>query len=252
MAYSDQAFDDGLPLFPGHKAVLDYLEQYADRIRDLIKFDVRITKVRLDHPHAEADDRWSVTTQNVVSEEETTLIYDAVVVASGHYSVPYVPDIPGVAKWNDAYPGVIIHSKAYRKPEGFSNKKVLVVGNSASGSDIAAQISQHCKKPLLLSSRAENELFSQPRTGWREDVPEIGEFLPPGEGPKAVKFKDGRIESNIEAIVFATGYLYSFPFLDLPSPVVTDGFRTHDTYQHLFHIKHPTLVFPVLNTKVIP
>jgi hypothetical protein len=87
---------------------------------------------------------------------------------------------------------------------------------------------------------------------WRKDVPEIEEFLPSEIHKRAVRFKDGRIASDIDTVIFATGYFYNFPFLDLPSPIVTDGFRTHDVYQHIFYIEHPTLAFPVLNLKVIP
>ena len=47
MAYSDQPFGDNLPLFPGHDAVLDYLELYADEIRHLIRFHTQVVKVTL-------------------------------------------------------------------------------------------------------------------------------------------------------------------------------------------------------------
>jgi cation diffusion facilitator CzcD-associated flavoprotein CzcO len=246
MAYSDQPFDPELPLFPGHDAVLDYLERHADDVRHLIQFHTQVINV------TPGTVQWSVTARDILSGQETTLTYDAVVIANGHYTVPYVPDVPGVNTWNQANPGVIIHSKAYRRPEDFKGKKVIVIGNSASGSEIASQIGQHCKYPLLLSSRTYNELFAQPKWDLQRDVPEIVEFLLPVDHERAVKFKDGSIESNIDAVIFATGYFYSFPFLDLPSPIITDGFRTHDVYQHVFHIEYPTLAFPVLNLKVIP
>lgn len=246
MAYSDQAFDPNLPLFPGHTAVLDYLERYAQEVRHLIQFHTRVINVSQVHH------QWSVTAQDVLSGSETTSIYDAVVVANGHYTVPYVPDIRGISIWNKANPGVIIHAKAYRRPEDFKGKKVIVVGNSASGSDIASQISRYCDQPLLLSSRTYNEVFFQPMSDSQQDVPEIVEFLSPTNHERGVKFKDGRVESNIDAVVFATGYFYSFRFLNLPSSLVTNGFRTHNVYQHMFHIDYPTLAFPVLNLKVIP
>jgi cation diffusion facilitator CzcD-associated flavoprotein CzcO len=250
MAFSDQPFDGHLPLFPGHEAVLEYLQRYADDIRHLIRFNTQVVKVWLDE--MQAYDEWHVTTEDLESGLSTTSIYDAIVVANGHYTVPYVPDIAGVKAWNEKNPGNIIHSKAYRKPEDFHGKKVIVIGNSASGSDIASQVSRYCKHPLLLSSRTYNELFAVPGSASQEDVSEIVEFLPANKHERAVKFKDGRIESNIDAVIFATGYFYNFPFLNASPRYPSDGFRTPDVYQHVFHIEYRTLAFPVLNLKVIP
>ena len=251
MAYSDQPFGDDLPLFPSHDAVLDYLELYAVEIHHLIHFHTQVVKVTLAETFP--SDLWEVTTRNLDTGQTLTSTYDAVVVANGHYTIPYIPDIMGVHSWNEENPGIIIHSKAYRRPEDFTDRKVIVIGNSASGTDIAAQIARYCKHPLLLSSRTSNELFPTRDSGSQvEDVPEIIEFLSSEMGERAVIFRDGRVESAIDAVIFATGYFYHFPFLDLASSVITDGFRTHDVYQHVFHIEHPSLAFPVLNLKIIP
>jgi cation diffusion facilitator CzcD-associated flavoprotein CzcO len=260
MAYSDKPFPDDAPLFPKHEMVLKYLEEYAEEVRHLIRFQTQVLDVQLkDYP--EAPDQWAVTSVDLRTSKPTVSIYDAVIVANGHYTVPHVPDIQGVGVWNKIYPGSIIHSKAYRKPEAFTNKKVLVIGNSASGVDISAQVSRFCKQPLLLSSRSESMFASGP--AWK-DVPEPVEFILPEntESPaassssdsyRAVRFADGTIEAHIDALIFATGYFYSYPFLsNLEPPIISDGLRTRDVYQHIFHIEHPTLAFPVLNLKIIP
>ncbi|KIX99428.1 uncharacterized protein Z520_05004 [Fonsecaea multimorphosa CBS 102226] len=254
MAFADKPFPEEEPLFPSHQAVLRYLEDYADEIRGLIRFNTAVKDVRSVKGDDTGRERWDLTAQDLLTKEVTRNVYDAVVVANGHYTVPYVPAIKGIAEWNAAYPGAIIHSKAYRRPEDFRGKKVVVIGNSASGLDIAAQIGKTCRKPVLLSSRSVSAFGILPGGGYREDVDEIVEFLSPEHGvSRAVRFKSGRIEKDIDAIVFATGYFYSYPFLSsvLP-PLVTDGFRARGTYQHLFSIDHPTLAFPVINLKVIP
>lgn len=260
MAFSDKPFPDDAPLFPKHEMVLKYLEEYAEEVRHLIRFQTQVLDVRLqDYPGA--PDQWAVTSVDLRTLTPTTSVYDAVIAANGHYTIPHVPDIKGVGVWNKAYPGSIIHSKTYRKPEAFMNKKVLVVGNSASGVDIAAQVSRFCKQPLLLSSRSES-MFA-PGATWK-DVPEPVEFIRPenleslaafrsSDSYRAVRFADGTIETHIDALIFATGYFYSYPFLsNLEPPIISDGFRTRDVYQHIFHIEHPTLAFPVLNLKIIP
>lgn len=48
--------------------------------------------------------------------------FDAVVIATGHYHAPYVPDLPGLADWRRKWPDNVIHSKQYRIPEQFKDK----------------------------------------------------------------------------------------------------------------------------------
>lgn len=250
MAYSDKPFPTNAPLFPKHGMVLEYLQEYAEDVRSHIRFRTQVTDVQLQNKGSK--DQWKISSLDLISMNVSTSIYDAVVVANGHYTVPHVPDIKGVGKWNECYPGLIVHSKAYRDPEVYKGKKVLVIGDSASGVDIAAQIGHFCKKPLLLSSRSASQ-FGQSTDDWKDDVPEVIEFLDPTKHDRAIRYSDGSLEAHVEAVVFATGYFYSFPFLsNLEAPIITDGLRTRDVYQHMFHIDHPTLAFPVLNLKVIP
>jgi len=251
MQYSDKAFPADAPLFPSCEMVLRYIEEYAEGVRHLIRFQTQVVDVRLCDGDSAESDKWSVTTRDLQSGKMNVGIYDAVMVANGHYTVPHVPDIKGVKEWNIAYPGAIIHSKAYRNPQSFRDKKVLLVGNSASGVDIGVQIGRECKL-LLLSSRSESQ-FGQTTVNWKEDVPEVLEFLQAETYDRAVRLKDGRIEEGIDAVVFCTGYFFSLPFLESLKPqIVTDGLRVRDTYQHMFYIEHPTLAFPVLNCRIIP
>jgi Flavin-binding monooxygenase-like/NAD(P)-binding Rossmann-like domain len=255
MQYANIPFGDELPLFPRHESVLDYCKEYAEEVRGLIQFGCGVSEVRpsTEGPENENHEHsWSVTTIDEADKTPTAHKYNAVVVASGHFSVPYIPAIRGIKAWTSAYPGSVIHSKAYRNPATFTSRKVIVVGNSASGVDIGAQIGKVCKHPLLQSSRAENLFFSPEGVSWKHEVPEIVEFLDPKGGNRGVQFANGRIEYDIDAVVFATGYFYSFPFLKIDPPVIIDGLRTRDVYQQLFHIKHPTLAFPVLPQRIIP
>ncbi|EXJ91590.1 hypothetical protein A1O3_00138 [Capronia epimyces CBS 606.96] len=253
MAYSDRPFAEEDSLFPSRQAVLRYLNQYADDVRHLIRFHTAVRDVRLHSDQKSGREHWSLLAEDLRTKQTISRDYDAIVVANGHYTVPYVPDIKGVAAWHAAYPHSIIHSKAYRRPDGFKGKKVIVIGNSASGLDIASQIGQHSKGPVLLSSRSPSAFGPVAPSELREEVDELVEFLPKNVADRAVRFKSGRIEKDVDAVVFATGYLYSYPFLStLSPPLVTDGLRTRGVYQHLFDIEHPTLAFPVINLKIIP
>lgn len=164
--------------------------------------------------------------------------------------MPWIPAVPGIEEFDAAYPSIISHSKIYRSPESFKDKKVIVVGNAASGLDIGNQIITVCKTPLLNSING-SSTFQLPVDGiTKEEVPKIVDYIVEG---RAVKFEDGRVEKDIDAIVYATGYLYSFPFLKtLDPPLVTTGRRTIGLWQQLFHIRHPTLAFSALGQKIIP
>ncbi len=124
MKYSDHAFPEGTSLFPQHDVVLEYMERYGDEIRHLIRFGTQVIDVR---PVTEdcRSEKWSVSTKDLRSGVELVSIFDAVIVANGHYNDPYVPDIPGIREWNARYPGSISHSKFYRKPDDFNNKASL-------------------------------------------------------------------------------------------------------------------------------
>ncbi|KEF54683.1 uncharacterized protein A1O9_09125 [Exophiala aquamarina CBS 119918] len=260
MAYCDAPFPRSAPLFPRHEAVLEYLERYAEDVKSLIRFSTKVRHVELGVEEWEGRKRdvWSVISTDLrTGVVEAPKRYDALVVANGHYTVPYVPSIAGLQEFNQRYPGVVLHSKAYRRPEDFMGKKVLVVGNSASGLDIATQIGKYAQKPVYLSARSVSAFGSLPPADWREDVDEVVEFLSSDDSPRGIRLRSGRIETGFDSVVFATGYFYNFPFLrgidlELGETLITDGSRTRGLYQHLFHIEHPSLVFPVINLKVIP
>jgi cation diffusion facilitator CzcD-associated flavoprotein CzcO len=247
MRYSDLPIREDSLVFPSREHIQEYVVEYASDIRHLICFSTQVKDVRL--REVDGRDQWDVETVCLLTGKTRSATYDAVVVASGHYTGVYIPEVRGIQDFHEAHPGVISHSKHFRSPAPFAGKKVVIVGNAASGLDIAAQISPMCKKPLLLSARSPTSQASLEYSG-AEEVSVIEEFL---VGERGIRFQDGRIEKGVDAVIFATGYLFAFPFLrSLKPPVVTDGRRVHGLYKHLFHIDHPTLVFSRLPIKVVP
>lgn len=136
-AYADFPFPPGSPLYPDHEQVRSYLEAYAARF-DLtrhIRFRSRVVSAAPQALQAsaaqetQAPARWRVALENGTAE-----VFDTAVVASGHQSVPAHP------AWKDRFTGEYLHSHAYRVPEPFRGKRVLVVGMGNSAVDIAADI----------------------------------------------------------------------------------------------------------------
>lgn len=48
--------------------------------------------------------------------------FDAVVVASGHYSVPYIPAVEGLEEMQRVRPGSVLHSKHFRGRDAYRDK----------------------------------------------------------------------------------------------------------------------------------
>ena len=152
-------------------------------------------------------------------------------------------------EWAEQYPNVVSHSMYYKKPEDYTGKKTIVVGSGASGIDIAMQLMEACKLPLIQSQKSKSFLLSDP-TPKKQEREEIIEFL---IEDRAVRFADGTIEKDIDSILFCTGYFFSFPFLNkMDPPLVTSGTHVENLYQHLVYRPHPTLCFPNLQQRVIP
>lgn len=138
MQFSDLDFSTESLLFPTREDVQDYLIRYSQDVRHLISFSQQVEDVCRVH------DGWEVVVRSTITKETRKAVYDAIVVANGHYSVPFIPSVQGIENFNVAHPTVIRHSKMYRSPDSFADKKVVVVGSGPSGLvHISKSISLH-------------------------------------------------------------------------------------------------------------
>lgn len=141
--FADFPMSAELPLYPSHSDVAAYLRSFAEWAGLLSRVELR-TEVQ--SVRQEADGAWTVVSRDArgtVSERR----FDRVVVASGHNTVPAMPDPlpPGVG----SFEGTILHSMDYRTGKDFTDKRVVVVGLGASAVDIAADLSRHAARTLL-------------------------------------------------------------------------------------------------------
>lgn len=125
MGFSDLDWPQDSQLFPRHDTVTEYLETYAEEVKHLIQFQTQVVDIRLIEATEKGKEQWLVKTQKIApgnTAEVVEAVYDAVVVASGHFSVPYIPGIPGMKEWSEKYPGVISHSTYYKRPEDYQGQ----------------------------------------------------------------------------------------------------------------------------------
>ncbi|KAE8771870.1 Flavin-containing monooxygenase FMO GS-OX3 [Hordeum vulgare] len=89
--------------------------------------------------------RWTVRSVGLGKcdrpEEE---VFDAVVVANGHYSQPRLPSVEGMEM--EAWRGRQMHSHSYRVPGPFRDEVVVFVGCGESGRDIAMEVRRVAKE----------------------------------------------------------------------------------------------------------
>ncbi|KAH6686754.1 thiol-specific monooxygenase [Plectosphaerella plurivora] len=249
MNYSDLKFPEDSSLFPRHQVVKKYLDDYAEPLKPILSLSTQVLSAK--KIPVTGRRVWEIKTRNLQTQEISEAHFDAVLVANGHYNDAFLPDIPGLNAFREAHPGSILHSKHYRNPDHYRDKKVIVVGNSASGVDISAQISTCAKLPVIVSEKTTPDPSAgEQASPWAKFLPEMSEFVPED---RTVRFTNGHVERNIDAVVFCTGYLYTFPFFsDLSPPVTDDGNCVLNLYQHLFYIDDRTLAFAGLPQRIVP
>jgi putative flavoprotein involved in K+ transport len=128
--------------YPTKDEMADFLETYAARFQLPVRTGVRVTRV------SRGDEKYVVTT------EASSFVCDNVVVASGTFGrTPYIPDFAG-----DLDPGILqLHSSAYKNPGQLRPGRVLVVGASHSGGDVAFEVAT-TGHPTVLSGHIRGEI----------------------------------------------------------------------------------------------
>ena len=129
------------PTYPGRLEVIDYLEDYAARLKTPPRFNETVTAVE----PAEGG-VWYTRTPG------QTFVSNNVVVATGHTRVPVRPTWPGLQRFG----GPVIHSSDYRSGHDYASQSVLVIGFGNSAAEIAIDLHEHGAHPTLAVRGAVN------------------------------------------------------------------------------------------------
>ncbi|KAF2638802.1 FAD/NAD(P)-binding domain-containing protein [Massarina eburnea CBS 473.64] len=246
MSFSDERFAYG-PFAP-HWVPKQYIQNYLSShgVDRFLVLNTTVEDVSYISDRDSRSDRWRLTLRRHDPIERVDIWwqeqFDAVIIANGHYSVPFIPDVKGLEEYMDKFPGRVSHSKTYRSTDHYVNKRVLIIGNSASGHDITTLLAR--------SGTPELPVYQSRRSPSRWD----GEKPPEGIAWKpiireydattgAIIFDDGSVLTDIDAIIYCTGYKPSFPFWNSKNNGVTlfdyDKNRLHGFYQHTFSHSFP-------------
>lgn len=109
-------------LFPSAQQYHSYLVKWADDQDLQIDFGLDVYRVA-----PRADGLWQVETSAGIES------YRAVIPATGVFNNPQMPAIEGM----ESFTGDMMHSRDFRHPNQVKGKRVMVVGNGPSGTDIS-------------------------------------------------------------------------------------------------------------------
>ncbi|MFF3392195.1 ArsO family NAD(P)H-dependent flavin-containing monooxygenase [Streptomyces sp. NPDC002669] len=110
--------------YPDARHVVSYLADYEKRYDLPVQHGTRVEAVRRDAGRL------------LVEADCGTWRARAVISATGIWSRPFLPAVPG----RGVFTGQQLHTVDYRSPSGFAGRRVLVVGGGNSGAQIAADL----------------------------------------------------------------------------------------------------------------
>lgn len=228
-----------------------YIQSYLSihGIDNLLSFNTTVEDVtRIPPSKSSTLPRWSLTLRrhdpirNV--DEWWQDEFDALIIATGHYSVPFIPAVPGLKQYMERFPQKVFHSKSYRSAAAFRDKRVLVIGNSASGHDVSSILASEVKAPLYQSRRSKSR--------WDGNSPPSGSAWKPiitryDAKSGAIHFADNTSlgPDEVDYVIYCTGYKPSFPWWNSKANGGDlwnyQASRLIGSYQHTFFKSHPTL-----------
>ncbi|MDG1531029.1 MAG: NAD(P)/FAD-dependent oxidoreductase [Paracoccaceae bacterium] len=194
----EEHFGKAIASFPPRAVLFDYIKGRVEKagVRDMIRFSTIVRDVR-----AADGGGFNVTTRDEVADVDASEHFDHVIVATGHFSVPNVPEYPGFDQFN----GRILHAHDFRDAREFADKDILILGTSYSAEDIGSQCWKYGAKSITVAHRTAPMGFDWP-DNWKE-VPKLDSV----EG-RTAHFIDGT-SKDVDAIILCTGYKHHFPFL---------------------------------------
>jgi hypothetical protein len=161
--FSDLALEPEAAIFPSNKEILAYLKRYVRRFDLLpqVRFGTRVELIERNTQGV----GWLVRSNGA---EEKSEIFPYVVVASGRFNQPLVPQLPGL----DSFCGQlgVLHSFGYKDPESFRHKRVLVIGCAISALEIASDLAMLGASRVVSTYRCQRYVIQKLVAGVPTDV----------------------------------------------------------------------------------
>ena len=226
----EEHFGKAIPSYPPRAVLWDYIKGRVEKakVRKWVRFSTPVRMVEWDSKKK----KFNVTVHDRVKDKMYTEQFDNVVVASGHFSTPQVPEFPGIKTFG----GRVMHAHDFRDALEFKGKHVLIVGRSYSAEDIGSQCWKYGAASVTATYRSKPMGFTWPKNF--EERPLLQKL----DG-KIATFKDGSTK-EVDAVILCTGYQHHFPFLpeDLRLKT-TNRLWPLDLYRGVFWEGNPKLSY---------
>jgi trimethylamine monooxygenase len=227
----DKHFGQPITSVLPRSVMADYIRGYGNQnnIRQYIRFNTIVRWIS----YSDERKKFNILVKDLCKDESRSEEFDYIIVATGHFSTPNVPNFHGI----ETFPGRILHSHDFRSVGDFVDQNVLIIGNGASANDIALQLYKYNAKSITISYRTQPKGFKSP-----EKIKEIPLLVKIER--ENVYFVDGSSQ-QIDAIIFCTGYLYYFPFLDDNLRLTTTKHCLYppNLYKAIFWLNEPHLLY---------
>ena len=138
-----------LPRYVSKDEFAGYLRDYAVRLGLDVRLDTDVSRIRRD------GDGW------VVEAPAAAFRAPLVVIATGKYDAPVLPEWPG----RETFCGSLVHSSAYRSGGDYAGQDVLVVGFGNTGAEIAADLAEAGANRVGVSVRTSPPLIRRDVVG---------------------------------------------------------------------------------------
>ncbi|WP_299057447.1 NAD(P)/FAD-dependent oxidoreductase [uncultured Nocardioides sp.] len=154
--FSDVDYPDGTAVFPRNGEVLDLLRTYAERhdLHASITYGARVTGVS---PLDAGGYRVTWTHRG----ETRSVDVPRVVVATGRYTHPEAPPVPG---W-DTFAGRTEHAFDYTGPEAYRGERVVVCGGSISALEVVTDLAVGGADDVHLAQRRQRYVMPKMYVG---------------------------------------------------------------------------------------
>ncbi|KAG6355145.1 hypothetical protein INS49_004226 [Diaporthe citri] len=222
---------EGTPDHVTHHEIETYVQRLSQETgaHDVTLFDTRVEEAVKNA----ATGKWDVRTKTLLKNDDGKYsfqnkdwTFDAVVVAAGHYHVPLIPEVRGLAEWKRKYPDRVRHSKSYRYPNHYKDQNVLLIGAGVSSLDIAKELDGLANRTYQSSRGGKFDLDKSFLPANSERVAGLKSFkldegksisdgseTPGAPIPGTVHLADGRVLQDIHHVIIASGYQTTYPFL---------------------------------------
>jgi len=245
--------------YPTRDETIGYLESYAAQLAVEIRTHTRVDTIEHQRPGF-----------LIHTETGPPIPASGIVAASGSFSNPYIPDLPG----QDTFGGQLLHVANYREPNTYSGQRVVVVGGGNSAIQVAHELAEHANVTLathepvqfLLQRRHGHDVhYWTATTGFDQLPPQwlahiVSGPLVSDDGNYSHALQSGAYDRRpmfttfngnhvtwaddthepVDVVLFATGYRPSFGYLRHLGATDDHGYPRHTGG---ISTTHPGLVF---------